>query len=97
MSALLDRQFLQDIGVVVSESELQAFSDTYESILSDRVIESIVRALTPSQLKELHEYRARPDVDLQEWLRANVSELKEIIEFQLEILLEEIIDYGKKI
>lgn len=92
MSELLSREFLNDIGVVLKESEYGAFSDTYEKVLNDRVHEAIVQALTTTQLEQLSLYRAKSDEALQEWLKENVPEIKELIESVIEALLEEIME-----
>lgn len=90
MNGLLDKSFLNEIGVNLADTEYQLMSDIYETALSDRVVSSIVSGLSEPQLEQLHEYRSKTDEDLQNWLKTNVPELKDIIENEIEILLGEI-------
>lgn len=87
MSVLLDSAFLSDIGVTLSESDRGAFSQYYESVLSERVINEIIRELENEQLEELHKYRNRGEAELWQWLKENVPQLGEIVQDEVAILL----------
>lgn len=90
MNALLDRSFLQDIGVSMSDEEFATFSDHYEKTLQDRITSSIIEELDNVQLEQLHQYKQKSDAELQLWLKENVPELKSIIEDEAAILVGEI-------
>lgn len=93
---LLNKTFLNEIGITLTPAEEKALSEQYEATLNDRVTTEIVESLTPAQLGQLEQYKNAPDDQLQQWLVANVPSLNEIIEDEVAILLGEIAENSDK-
>ncbi len=87
MNALLNRNFLESIGVAIDEQTFQMLSRHYEETLDERVITEIVEELDEAQLTELTSLRGGETGALQQWLETNVPQLSEIIEDEIAILL----------
>ena len=66
--ALLDRTFLTDLGIALSDEDYQALSAHFETTLHERVIDEIVDELTPEQAEELAQLQQSDDAILQQWL-----------------------------
>jgi len=97
MNGLLNKQFLQDIGVTLDDQTYETLSERYEETLNERVIIEIVDELDEKQLEELHSLTSQDDAALNQWLVANVPKLDEIIEDEIAILLGEITESSEKI
>ncbi len=98
MHALLNRQFLNDIGVKnMSDEQLALLSQHYETTLYDRVIDAIIVSLDEGKLAQLQDYQQRSDEELQSWLRENVDQLSDIIEDETTILLGELVENADKL
>jgi hypothetical protein len=90
MDGLLNKKFLEDIGVTLDDQTYAALSQHYEETLNDRVISEIVDELDERQLEELNNLKGGSTDILQQWLQENVPQLDEIIEDEIAILLGEI-------
>lgn len=90
MGGLLNKKFLEDIGVTLDDQTYAALSQHYEETLNDRVISEIVDELDERQLGELNNLKDGSTDILQNWLQENVPQLDEIIEDEIAILLGEI-------
>jgi hypothetical protein len=97
MNGLLNKQFLQDIGVTLDDQTYETLSEHYEETLNERVIIEIVDELDEKQLEELHSLTSQDDSMLNQWLVANIPKLDEIIEDEIAILLGEITESSQKI
>ena len=98
MHALLNRQFLNDIGVKnMSDEQLALLSQHYETTLYGRVIDAIIVSLDEGKLAQLQDYQQRSDEELQSWLRENVDQLSDIIEDETTILLGELVENADKL
>ncbi len=95
--AILSQQFLQTIGINMDEQTLQAFSDHFEEALGERVINEILETLDEPQVQELVTLRDQGDEQLQAWLQANVPDLKEIVEDEVYILMDELVENAEHI
>lgn len=96
MDVLLDKKFLNELGVVLDDDAYSAFSEHYEDHLRERVVDEITSELDETQLAELHSFETKSDEELQEWLKTNVPQLKEIIEDEVAILLGDIAEDSRK-
>ena len=96
MDALLDKRFLDELGVSLTPEAYEAFSSHYEDTLHERVAAEIVEELDEQQLAQLHSFGSKSDEELQEWLKANVPQLKDIIEDEVAILLGEIAENNRQ-
>ena len=95
--AILSQQFLQTIGVDLDEQAYQAFSEHFEETLGDRVIDEIIETLEEPQVQELVALREQDEEHLQTWLQANVPDLKEIVEDEVYILMDELVENAEHI
>ena len=96
MSALFNRNFLDNIGIELSPDEIELLSQHYMDTLQERVLTEITTELEEAQLIELHEFQQKSDEDLRQWMTVNIPQLKEIIEDESAILLGEIAENSQK-
>lgn len=96
MNVLLDKAFLNEIGVILDDEAYASFSEHYEDHLRERVVDEITSELNEAQLAELHAFEKKSDEELQAWLKTNVPQLKEIIEDEVAILLGDIAEDSRK-
>lgn len=95
---VLSKDFLQNIGLRLSDDEYTAFADHAETTLRERVIEEILSSITPEQAHELAQLQHENDeVRIQEWLTANVKDLAEIISDEIDILLGEVAEQADEL
>ena len=95
--ALLNKQFLSDIGVAIDDQTYEALSEHYADTLHERVIAEITNELDEQALIELETLKdASPD-QLQQWLQANVPQLDEIVQDEMAILLGEMAEGAEEI
>lgn len=83
-------QLLKDLGIELSEQDSSALAEHIDSTLRQRVIDEIVDYLDESQTQELAGLNGAEETVIEQWLKNNVPELKEIIEDEVDILLGEI-------
>lgn len=87
---VINKQLLADVGIYLSDEEYESFSKEYEAELDNRIVDEIVDGLTPKQLEQLSHHKEGPEHELQEWLAANVPNLKDIVEQETAILIGEV-------
>jgi len=97
MDELLNKQFLNDIGVKLDDQTYAALSEHYEDTLNTRIIESITEELDEHQLEELSGLKDDGIQSLQSWLAVNVPQLGEIIEGEIAILMGDIAENADNI
>lgn len=98
MDELLNKQFLQDIGVSLDESTYQSLSKHYEETLNERIIEAIIDELDENQLNQLHNFLRNSDYEtFKSWLVTTIPQLRQIVEDEVVILLGEIAESGDRI
>ena len=96
--ALLSKQFLNTLGIELDDASSEASSQHFEDTLNSRVIEEIIDILEDDQLEQLTALRDNGDDEaLQNWLVENVSDLSEIIQDEVAILLGEIVENSDEI
>ena len=86
----LHKQFLINLGVNLTDDELTALAEHIESTLSERVIDEIVTLLDDEQAEELASLKDADNSIVETWLDQNVTDLKEIIEDEVDIMLSEL-------
>ena len=86
----LHKQFLTNLGVNLTDDELTALAEHIESTLSERVIDEIVLLLDDDQAAELASLKGADNSIVESWLDQNVTDLKEIIEDEVDIMLSEL-------
>lgn len=86
----LHKQFLTNLGVNLTDDELTVLAEHIESTLSERVIDEIVLLLDDDQASELASLKGADNSIVESWLDQNVTDLKEIIEDEVDIMLSEL-------
>ena len=86
----LHKQFLINLGVNLTDDELTALAEHIASTLSERVIDEVVTLLDDEQAEELASLKDSDDSIVEAWLDQNVTDLKEIIEDEVDIMLSEL-------
>lgn len=86
----LHKQFLTNLGVNLTDDELTVLAEHIESTLSERVIDEIVLLLDDDQAAELASLKDADNSIVESWLDQNVTDLKEIIEDEVDIMLSEL-------
>lgn len=90
---VITKQLIDDLGVTMSDQNLEVLSEHFETTLDNRVVDEIAQELSVDQLKQLNAIREQgTDEELGEWLKQNVPDLKEIIDDETVILLGELAD-----
>lgn len=92
---LLDQSFLQAIGITLDEQSSLALADHFKTTLFQRIVAEIVDELTPEQAAELAALEG-DDEQLNQWLITNVTDLQEIVQDEVDILLGEIAEDREK-
>lgn len=96
MDELLNKKFLQDLGIELSDEDFASLSEHYESTLQNRILDAIVEELEESQLREMQTLRSDGE-KIQFWLVENVPQLNEIIEDEIAILLGELAEGSSRV
>ena len=86
----LHKQFLTNLGVNLTDDELTVLAEHIESTLSERVINEVVLLLDDDQAAELASLKGADSSMIEAWLDQNVTDLKEIIEDEVDIMLSEL-------
>lgn len=94
MTALLSKEFLEIIGVKIDDIEYDLLSNHFEHTLNERVMTEVVNYLDDSQVIDFARIKDSDDDTLRAWLIENVSQLDEIIEEEVAILLGEIAEHA---
>lgn len=92
--AIITKDFLNQIGVNITDENIEKLSDYFETTLDKRVMDSIVSELSDEQLEELQQMKNNPNDQLMSWLGTNVPSLKDIIEEETDILLGELAEHS---
>ncbi len=95
--ALLDKTFLTDLGIILTDEDYQALAKHFETTLHERVINEIIEELNPDQAEELATLQNSDDATVQQWLQANVPDLADIVSDEVDILLGEIAENSEGI
>ncbi len=88
---IINQNFLQEIGLELSEDAVNLLSDHFETTLNERIMNEITEELDQEQAEELLAMIERDDPTISEWLGANIPELKEIIQDEVDILVGELV------
>lgn len=94
---LLTKTLLNDLGIVLSESDYVLLAEHFETTLNERVINEIVLELEPAQAEELSQLQNADDAEIMAWLRANVTSIEEIVADEVDILIGELADNTESI
>lgn len=94
---VLNRQFLEDLGIRLSDKDYTALAQHFDETLHERVIEEVVLELDPKKAEELASLKDADEATVQQWLLENVSDLEEIVSDEVDILLGEIAESSEKL
>ncbi|USN96567.1 MAG: hypothetical protein H6797_05925 [Candidatus Nomurabacteria bacterium] len=97
--SLLNKQFLQSLGIELDDQTFEAFDEHFEATLQERVVDAIVDGLDEQQLEQLSAVREQGGdaVAMQTWLQANVPDLSQIVQSEVDILLGDLAESGDHI
>jgi len=90
--AILTKSILEDIGIVLNESDYESLAEHFDTTLQERIFNEIAKELTDEQSEELAGLKNSPDDQIALWLTTNVpaTTLKEIVDDEVAILLGEL-------
>jgi hypothetical protein len=94
---VLTQTFLQSLGINMDDTTYQAFAEHFEATLDERVVDAVTDSLNERQLEELVALRDQDEARLQAWLQANVPDLNEIVQDEVDILLGELAENSESI
>jgi hypothetical protein len=89
----ITRELLDELGIALPAGEEDLFLEHLNEQLSERIGTEIASSLADDKLEEMLNLQQSGDSDkLGEWLQANVPELQQIAEDEVDILLGELAD-----
>lgn len=89
MSALT-KEFLESIDIHLDDTAFTAFAEHFDATLQERIIAEIVDELDDEQLDQLEQLKDSDGDQLWSWVQANVTDLSEIIQDEVDILLGDV-------
>ena len=93
----LSREFLQSIDIELDDASYAAFTEHFDTTLSNRIIEEVVDSLDETQAAEFIKLKSADSNQLWQWLQVNVPDLNEIIQDEIDILLGDLAENSDKI
>ena len=91
MTQFITQQDLDAVSITVAEDEVEAYLAGANRTLADRIGAEITDSLTDEEIDEMVRIQEAGDpASLQAWLIANVPELNEIVQDEVDILLGEL-------
>lgn len=89
--ALITEELLKEFGVELGGKDVPALLAHLNDTLHERVGAEVTESLDDNQLKELLDVQEKgSDEDVANWVEANVPEIKEITQDEIDILLGEL-------
>lgn len=88
--ALLNKELLKELGINLSDEDVELLSEHFDTTLRARVIEEIVQELSPEQASLLATMQSASDEELLNWLKSNVLDFNDIVSDEVDILLGEL-------
>ncbi len=96
MSALT-KDFLESIGIQLDDTTFVAFADHFDSTLKDRILTDIIDELDDEQLDQVEALKDADGDQLWRWIQVNITDLSEIIQEEIDILLGELAENAEHI
>lgn len=93
----LSKEFLQSIGIELDDTAYLAFTEHFDTTLSTRIINEIIDSLDETQIAQFNQLQSADSNQLWEWVRANVPELSDIIQDEINILLGDLAENSDQI
>lgn len=90
-SQLITKELLEEFGIDLSGKDVDSLVQHLNETLDERVGTEITESLDDDQLKELLDLQEKgSDEEVGTWLQANVPELQQIAQDEVDILLGEL-------
>lgn len=89
MSALT-KEFLESIGINLDDAAFAAFAEHFDTTLQERIISDIIDELDDEQLAQMEQLKDSDGDQLWHWIQTNVTDLSDIIQEEVDILLGDI-------
>lgn len=96
MSALT-KDFLESIGITLDDATFAVFAEHFDSTLRDRILTEIIDELEDEQLLQLERLKETDGDQVWQWIQANVTDLSDIIQDEVDILLGELAENAEHI
>ena len=91
MNPFITRETLEQAGIDLTNKDIDALLEHLNQTLEERVGAEVVASLNDDKLKELADLQGSgSDEQLVEWMRANVPQLGEITQDEVDILIGEL-------
>jgi hypothetical protein len=91
MSPIITRDMLEQAGIELAGQDVDALIDHLNQTLEERVGAEVTTSLDDEQLKALLELQETgSDDQLFEWMNTNVTELDQIVQDEIDIILGEL-------
>lgn len=97
METQISKEFLQSIGVNVDDATYDQLVTHFGETLESRIVDEVVASLSDEKVEELAQLNNQSGADLQEWIKANVPELQQIAQDEVDILLGELAENAEQI
>lgn len=90
MEPLITPLLLASTGIDVPDEQVEPLIEYLNDVLEERIGEAIVDTLDDEKLEQLAELQqTASDENVQEWIKANVANLSDIIQDETDIVLGE--------
>ena len=86
----LTKEFLQSIGINLDDTAFTAFAEHFDTTLQERIISDIIDELDDEQLIQLEQLKNSDGDQVWHWIQTNVTDLSEIIQEEVDILLGDV-------
>ncbi|MDB5187448.1 MAG: hypothetical protein JWM07_920 [Candidatus Saccharibacteria bacterium] len=84
---------LETLGIDLSDQDVDALLDDLNETLQERVGTEIAQSLNEDQLKELITLQeSASEAEIGDWLQKNVTDMQQIIQNEIDILIGEIVE-----
>ena len=98
MNPIITRELLEQAGINLEGKDVDALLAHLNQTLEERVGTEVTTSLSDEQLQEMLEIQENGnDEQLVEWMSANVPELNEIAQDEIDILLGELAENAEDI
>lgn len=87
----LTKEFLNEIGVQLSDEHFQLLVDHFDQTLYARIENDVIAQLNGDQIHQLSIMRETSDNQIWQWLQTNVPTINDIIKTEVDAMLAEVV------
>lgn len=88
MEPLITPALLASTGIDIPEDQVEDYLELMNDQLAERIGESIIESLDEEMVEKLAEMQeTATDEELNDWMQANIPQLSDIIQQEIEIIL----------